>query len=72
MWDEPEYEDGPPVVALLEVEVVDHAPEPEVLELIPHFLPIFSTARFARPAAAGPTPILIAVWRKDVGAVAGV
>lgn len=53
---------------------VDQPPEPELLELIPipcaHLRPIFSTARLARPAAAGPTPadMLIAVCRKDDGA----
>lgn len=50
---------------------------PELLELIPipmaHFLPIliFSTARFARPAAAGPIPpdvMLMAVCRKEAEA----
>ena len=50
-------------------------PEPELLALIPipcaHLRPILSTVRRAMPAAAEPTPMLIAVCRKDDGLLLG-
>lgn len=75
-WDAPERDAGSVILAL---EEDDHPPppppDPEELALIPipcaHLRPILSTVRLAMPAAAEPTPMLIAVCRKDDGLLLG-